>query len=124
MPEPAPATPAFPVTSVKVPSWLLWYRRFQYLGLSFWSDGIAAPFNIAPTMAPRTNHQKIHVVSAVFRLGRRIGGGRTIDILLVPLAMHIENRDRQGLARHNLVNRLDLPIIIIGRVTHQSLPEW
>ena len=44
IPYPTPATPAFSVTSVKVPSRLLWNRRFQYTGESLVSDGMAAPF--------------------------------------------------------------------------------
>src|SRR3954471_3137749 len=74
-------------------------------------------------MAPGADHQKGAIVSRVPRLSGRVAGDGAIDVFLIPLSMHVEGGDREWACRENPINRLLLPVAVVGRVLRQPLPE-
>ncbi len=74
------------------------------------------------TMPPRPHHQIVAVVVGVARLHRRVAVDRTPHVFLIPQALQPHRRHFQRGARHDLVQRLELPERIVSRVLGELVP--
>ena len=74
---------------------------------------------IDAAMAPGTDHQADHVILLVLRFQRLVDRWGAIAVLLVPLAHDQHGRHGQRALGQQLVDRLFLPIGIIGRMFEQ-----
>src|SRR5258708_7741533 len=74
-------------------------------------------------MTPWPHHQKHFVVACVLRLDRLVNRRRSINVFLVPQAVHQHDRNFQRLRIEDFVHRLLLPKRIVARMLQQFPPE-
>nr|GEU28205.1 hypothetical protein [Tanacetum cinerariifolium] len=78
---------------------------------------------IDAAVAPRAHHQVIPVIGLILRLHCRVRGVGAVDILLVPVADHCHGGYLERLFGQDLVERLVLPVAVVGGMLEQLARE-
>ena len=104
-------------------------KRFQDIAAKL-QGGVAVPLERAKrtaivvhaAVAPRTHHEIVHVIVAIFRLDGEVTVDRAPHVLLVPNSLQPHGGDFQRLSGHRFIECLFLPERIVCAVLGSLSP--